>query len=287
MAVITSMTRQPNKIKILHLEDYASDAALVKNSLTRNGLVFDYCVVTKREGYIEGLRSFEPDLVISDHNLPDLNSLEAFNLLQQENLNIPFILLTGYLDDATALKYLQHGVNDYLLKDNLGRLVPAIENLLARYSLEREKKNYEQRLIASERKFRKLTESGSDVVCILAKNREISYLSPSAKNILDVDPKFAIGKCIVDLLNTPQKKVFQHAVKGCLGVEGAIINNVEISFKTAIKGLQYFYISLINMTKDPDINGIMINFREITAQKKIEQQIIASERKYRAFLITV
>jgi DNA-binding NtrC family response regulator len=114
-------------LNILNIEDSEADYALVRRLLSKAG----YDVYSERVETAEAMRaalsSREWDIIISDYQMPNFGALQAFEVLKKSGLEIPFIIISGTIGEETAVKALLSGVNDYLMKDNLNRLGPAIE----------------------------------------------------------------------------------------------------------------------------------------------------------------
>ena len=142
-------------LKILHLEDIASDAELVDRALKKAGIAFEKCLVDTRKEYIEALDKFQPDVILSDHSLPQFNSLEALNLLKESGRDIPFILITSTVSEEFAVSVMLEGASDYVLKDRLQRLPSAVTNAVDKYRSDAKTQLYLNRIVASEALFSK------------------------------------------------------------------------------------------------------------------------------------
>ena len=116
--------------RILILEDVASDAELVENYLKKGGLSFVLKRVETREDFSRELDSFAPDIILSDYNLPQFDGLAALEIAKVKCPNVPFIFVSGVMGDELAVQTLKNGAVDYVLKDRLIQLVPAIERAL-------------------------------------------------------------------------------------------------------------------------------------------------------------
>jgi PAS domain S-box-containing protein len=127
------------KLKILYLEDSATDADLAERLLKRSGLDFSMKIVSNRKEYMEALTGYEPDVILSDHSLFQFDSLEALEMFKQTERNIPFILVTGAVSEEFAVTILKEGADDYLLKSNLIRLPNAILHAYERKKAENER----------------------------------------------------------------------------------------------------------------------------------------------------
>jgi signal transduction histidine kinase len=114
------------ELKILMLEDLEDDAGLLDRALKKEKITFTRLRVDTKEDFIDALYSFQPDLILSDHALPQFNSIEALKIVQETNLEIPFIIVTGSVSEEFAVNCIKNGVDDYVLKSNLTRLHLAI-----------------------------------------------------------------------------------------------------------------------------------------------------------------
>ena len=118
------------QFKILLLEDSFEDAELLQRRISRSGSALKVKHVTTKAEYVESLNSFCPDIIVSDYKLPDIDGPSAIKLARAKNPNIPFITVSGFIDDSHAMETLDLGATDYVLKDRPERLGPAIQRAL-------------------------------------------------------------------------------------------------------------------------------------------------------------
>jgi len=133
------------------LEDVRDDASLIERVLKKGNISFTPLIVNSAEKFIEAIDQFHPDVILSDHALPQFNSIEALKLCRDRGLTIPFILVTGTVSEEFAVNCLKMGVDDYILKGNLSRLPAAIVNVIKQREIQSknliaEKKLREQNL---------------------------------------------------------------------------------------------------------------------------------------------
>ncbi len=126
-------------LKILCLEDDEDDFEIINMELKKSGMEVNTKVVDTRESFLHELTTFEPDVILSDHSLPQFNSTEALKICRDRQSHIPFILVTGAVSDEFAVSCIKLGADDYVLKSNLSRLPSAIRNALKQKSAEEAK----------------------------------------------------------------------------------------------------------------------------------------------------
>src|SRR5437870_244043 len=114
------------ELRILIVEDDSSDAELVRLELERGNIAHVWSCVSTRESFLAALSEFKPDLILSDHRLTTFSGTEALLLTRQLHPDLPFILVTGALGEELAVETIKKGATDYILKNRLRQLVPAI-----------------------------------------------------------------------------------------------------------------------------------------------------------------
>lgn len=120
----------PRPLFILHVEDDAADAELIEKMLIAGGLTVENIRVETRSAFLEGLELRPLDLILCDYTLPQFHGLAALELARARRPDVPFIFVSGTLGDDLAADTLRRGAADYLLKDRLARLVPAVRDAL-------------------------------------------------------------------------------------------------------------------------------------------------------------
>jgi CheY-like chemotaxis protein len=130
---------------VLLLEDTDEDAELIERRLGQTGLNLELRRVANKAAYIDALESFAPDLIISDYKLPDLDGLAALDLARERISRIPFIIVSGFVDDSFASRMLSSGLTDFILKDRPERLGSAVERALLEVDGHRLEEEYKKR----------------------------------------------------------------------------------------------------------------------------------------------
>ena len=118
-------------IRVLILEDTATDAEMMEEELREAGIAFISKRVMAEQEYLHELDNFSPDLILSDYNLPQYDGASALLAAKTRSPEVPFILVTGALGEERAIDIFTRGANDYVMKGRLQRLVPAVQRALA------------------------------------------------------------------------------------------------------------------------------------------------------------
>jgi DNA-binding NarL/FixJ family response regulator len=118
-------------LRVLLLEDSEADAELITYELLQSGMTIMTGRVDSADAFAKALRSFAPDVVISDHSLGQFDSLAALEMLRAERPTVPFIIVAGALTGEQSVAAIRAGAEDLVLKTYLGRLPTAVEDALA------------------------------------------------------------------------------------------------------------------------------------------------------------
>lgn len=173
------------QLHVLFVEDNPDDALLIERHLHRAG----YAVTALRVETADDMHRtlFEPggwDLILADYHLPEFSAPEALNLLKSSGLDIPFIMMSGAVDEETAVAAMRAGAHDYIAKQNLVRLVPAIERELKESRERRLKREAESALRSSEERFHRLLEALPLALLISDSTGRVIYANHGVERLL-------------------------------------------------------------------------------------------------------
>ena len=151
-------------LRILILEDMPSDADLMVYELRQAGIAHSYRRVDDREHFVAALAENWPDIILSDFHLPGFDGLEALALAQATCPDTPFIFVSGAMGEEVAIDALKRGATDYVLKDRMSRLGPAVQRALREAEERRERRQAVALLRESEENYRLLLKNIPAVV---------------------------------------------------------------------------------------------------------------------------
>jgi PAS domain S-box-containing protein len=284
--------------RILFLEDNSADAELVKRELTQLGMKYVFKHVVDESGFRKALKEFVPDLILSDYNLPQFNGIEALGIAKEQAAHVPFIIVTGSINEETAVNCIKAGATDYVLKAHLSRLVISVKEALKLKKFQEEKRETENELEKyrnhleeqvekrtyelkqSEERFKAIAKTAHDAIVMMDNKGIISFWNQAAKKMFGYSNMEALGKEL-HLIIAPKKyyasyqkgmKDFQREGKGpVLGktLELVAVRKNKKEFPIELS------ISALEIAGKHHAVGII---RDITERKKLQEELIRKDR---------
>jgi len=194
-----------NSFHVLLLEDNASDAKLLERSLFKRWQNIDIKRIFSAEEMHKALSDQEWDIIISDFSMPQFTGLEALDILQESKLDIPFIMVSGKMGEDVAVEVMRAGAQDYILKDKLARLIPAIERELSEWETRKLHKKTKEELRISETAWAKTFSSIADSIMLVDSEGIVKQINKATVNTFNLPESEILGKYCYDILNLPDK----------------------------------------------------------------------------------
>lgn len=268
-------------LRILHLEDDRDFVALVTDMLKAEGLAAELTSTADFEKFTSELQKDRFDLVLADYSLPDCNGLQALQAVRRKDTDIPFVLISGTIGEHAAIECLRCGATDYVLKNRLERLAPAIRRAVQEARERAQRKRAEMELIRRERYFRTLTEHSLDLLSILNRDGIFLYNSPSLKTVLGYEPKEVAGKNAFALVHEEDVAETRKAFQRALDHPESVVTH---EFRCRRKNGSWCHLEVVgqNRLDDPEIAGVVLNTRDISDRKRAEAELRESEKQYRS-----
>jgi CheY-like chemotaxis protein len=181
-------------LHILYLEDNARDVELVGAMLEAEDIAHVLIDVDNRKSFAEELSMSPPDVVFSDYTLPAYNGLHALEDALRIAPDIPFIFVSGTIGEENAIETLKRGATDYVLKQNLRRLVPVLRRALAEKDEQRRRRQAEELIRQKEQRFSAFMSNLPGVAFIKDKDRRYVFLNDAANSYICHQPLDCLGR---------------------------------------------------------------------------------------------
>lgn len=219
-------------IQVLIIEDNQDDVKLEIDELKSGGFDIVFERVEARDAMRKALKDNIWDCIISDYSLPQFSGLDALAELKETGMDIPFILISGTIGEETAVAAMKAGAHDYIMKDNLSRLIPAFERELREAGVRNQKRLADEALKASVQRLKKQNAEYQKL------NKEYLKLNEELKESLD-----QIRKINAELIISKRKAEESDKLKS------AFLANMSHEIRTPLNGI----LGFSEFFKDPDL----------------------------------
>ena len=269
------------KIKILIAEDSEDDALLLIRQMKKDGLDPVYKRVDSLKDMKDALDKKEWNVVLSDYNMPNFSGLDALNLLRQKDSEIPFIIISGTVSEEIAVKTMRKGANDYLIKDNLVRLVPSIKRELQDIEIKKERREALEELVRSEKRFKELAELLPAMIVETDLNNKITFANRTFYKLTGYLSKdIGKGMKIYKIIVPGERKKFKENLKKLEGRSGW---EYTVLKKNGDRYPVIIYCNDICSSDNKRIGSRMVMV-DITDRKQAEQEIEESYKRLQKIL---
>lgn len=264
-----------NPLRILILEDNSADAEILQFELEEAGIVFTAEVVMTEADYIRELQTFSPDVILSDYDLPLYTGALALAEAKKHCPDVPFILVTGAVTEDRAIEILTSGAKDFVMKDRLHKIVPAIRRSLAEAEEHQARKRAEEELRVASRYARSLIEASLDPLVTISPDGKVMDVNRAAEEITGVSRDQIIGNDFANYFTQPEK--------ARAGYERAFLNGSVKDYPLAIRHVSgritdVLYNASTFVNERGDVQGVFAAARDVSEIKKAEESLRQSHR---------
>ena len=265
-----------SELRILLVEDVEDDAKLLVLEIRRGGHEVVSRRVEDRASMTKALEDAEWDLVLSDFRMPGFDAMTALQVLLDRGLDLPFIIVSGNISEESAVAAMKAGAHDFVLKGNLGRLVPAIERELREARGRRERARAEADLRASEQRFRTLVSSMEEIVFTLDPAKRYSSLFGRRVETGEVVAARYVGKTAQELFDEEGARPHEEANARALAGE-RIAYEWSVEHESGTRHFQTSLAPLFGEDAQRTVGAVGVA-REITDEKRMHAQLLVSDR---------
>jgi len=259
-----------NILNVLLLEDNPDDAELTIFELEESGLILNLTLVDTREDYIKNL-SPDLDIIIADFNLPAFDGLSAFHILKKQNLDIPFIIVSGTIGEEIAVDCIKQGITDYVIKDRLARLPSAINQALEQRDLRRLNNAMLHELHESEERLKAIVNAIPDLVFLIDETGRNVEVITNHPQLLTTQSQTLQGKTLSETLPPDVADIIYQGIQATLdsGEQQVVEYNLDVEI-----GRRWFESRIA--TSDIILDGqrtVVLIARDITERKRIQDKL--------------
>jgi len=265
-------------LRVLIVEDSADDAKLLLRELKRGG----YAVTSERVDTAKDMRAAlkksEWDIVISDHQMPRFDSLAALKLVREQELDLPFIIVSGSIGEDVAVEAMKAGAHDYVMKDKLARLLPAIKRELREAEVRRKRRRAEKALRELAERFRAIFDAATDGILLAdAETKQFEIANEPFCEMTGYTQNELAEMGVTDI--HPQEDLphvveqFEQQIRG----ERSLAENIPVRRKDGTVFYADVNSSLVTLGGKRYLQGI---FRDITERRRAEEALQRAAKEW-------
>jgi PAS domain S-box-containing protein len=267
-------------IRILFAEDFSADVEMATREIRKGKFNFKYKVTDTESDFRRELLEFNPDIVISDYAMPTFDGIQALRITRSNARYIPFIIFTGSTNEETAVACMKAGADDYVIKEQIKRLPFAVLDAIEKQKAKAEKRKIQEKLRESEEMYRSLIENSSDAVYLI-KDRKFVMVNAEFERMFGYSfeeishPEFSFMQLVA-----PESRQIIEERHNRMDVGEKTANKYQFTALTK-NGQKLEVEASVSYTdiKQKDYKQGII--RDITTQKRVENQLRESESKFR------
>ncbi len=268
---------------ILYLEDDALDEELIRTMILNEYSKCNIISVSTKKDFTYNLKNSAFDLILADYDLPDFDGFSALKITRKKDPDVPFIFVTGRISEDMAIEAIKAGATDYVFKDKLGKLIPALQRAFKEVNESESIKEIEKKLIVSNKLFRFIIEESTDGITLVNQKGVIISWNNSMKEITGIKQKDAVGRFVWDIqysfaTKEIKNEIFYNRIKS--QIKSTLINenskwlNKIVEFEIEdISGKNKYIESVSFLIKTGDEKFIVSMMRNISEKKKAEEML--------------
>src|SRR3990172_5677305 len=273
------------QLHILILEDDNSDAELIEHELRKANINFLSRCVETEEAFHENLEGFAPDLILADYTLPAFDGCSALRIVKDIFPDLPFIFVSGTIGEDIAIESLKNGATDYVLKDSITRLAPAVRRALHEVEEKIEYRKAERALKESELRFRSVVQSANDAIILIDGTGNIVSWNTGAQAIFGYLEEEVLGMSIMHIMPARFRKDHMEKIEYASLMCKPGINGKRVESYGLRKGGIEFPIDISMATwRTQEGKFYSAIIRDITERKQMEDKLRCTEEHFRSLI---
>jgi len=261
------------QVRVLMVEDDENDAVLVRRELDRLNPRPEVQHVRTEPAFVAALQGVAPHAILCDHNIPGFSGWRALELARAALPDVPFILVTGSLDEETAVAYLKGGAADYILKDRVVRLGPALLEAL-------ERAQQRDALRRHERLLRQIIDANPSLIFVKDWDGRFVLVNQATAEIYGTTVDSLVGKTDADF--NPHAEEVAHFLRDDREVISSgrpkLVSEEQVT-NPVTKQTRWFQTIKVPLRLPEQEKSTMLGVAtEITERKRLEEQLLQSQK---------
>ncbi len=268
-------------LRALFVEDSEDDARLLLRALQAGGFAVEWARADTDASVRAALTRGPWDIVFSDFSMPGYGALAAFTTVRALAEDVPFVIVSGTVGEDTAVQAMREGVNDYLLKDRLSRLVPIVERELSDAAHRREERALAARLRDAERKIEQIAASIRDVFWSArvdsAGRPALTYVSPASVAVLGHEPRALLDRpeLWTDAIEVKDRDSVAAALNRAIAEGSETRCNYRVHVGAQVRWVESAVVPVRGADGAIELHGVV---RDITDQQRMKEQLMLADR---------
>ncbi len=267
--------------RILYLEDDPMDLELIQAKLDEAGLACRITRVETREAFENALEQDTFDIILSDYRLPMYDGMSALQLVLDRCPDIPFIFVSGTIGEDAAIEALTKGATDYVLKQKLTRLGPAVHRALREAQNRYERRQAEQALAKSEARMRSILNSVDEGFVVVDREYHILAANKAFCNLMEMDEEQVVGGLCYEIARQSTQPCSETG-EDCPVLRTFETGSAHADFLTrqdASGTPQYLELkSYPIVDASGSVSSAIETLNDVTEKRKLQEQLVQSQK---------
>jgi PAS domain S-box-containing protein len=260
-----------DNLRILFVEDLVNDFELALYEIRKNRPHFSFKRVDTLADYEKSLKDFHPDIIISDYAMPLFNGMLALAMKKDCCPDIPFIMLTGSMNEETAVECMKGGADDYVIKEHIRRLPHAIETALTNAAVKKEKKLAEQELSRRELLLRNAVNNLPSSFTVYDDKGCIEYINDFGLILSDLSVNEAIGKKEEEIFPPEITGNYLHVLYRTYETKEPQVVECLVNYPDSPRYVIYYFVP--SLDENNNIYKVLGMAYDITERKSVEEKL--------------